>query len=65
LLGETYAGYFPAGDDERLAALMRRFGAEPEFRAALHRQCEVLRDRFTPEREAQALRAMAAGLLRT
>jgi len=64
LLGPSYEGYFPVGDDERLAALMRRFAAEPAFRARLRAQLDTLRERFTPEREAAAVRALIAGVVR-
>ncbi len=60
LLGPAYEGYFPVGDDERLAALMRRFASDCAFRARLREQLDTLRERFTPEREAAAVRALVA-----
>jgi len=61
LLGPAYEGYFPVGDDERLAALMRRFASDAAFRTRLRGQLDALRDRFTPEREAAAVRALVTG----
>ena len=58
LLGTAYEGYFPVGDDERLAALMRRFASDPAFRVRLREHLDTLRERFTPEREAAAVRAL-------
>jgi putative glycosyltransferase (TIGR04348 family) len=58
LLGPDYEGYFPVGDDERLASMMRRFAADAAFRDRLRQPLLVLRERFSPEREAAALRAL-------
>lgn len=58
LLGPQYEGYFPVGDDERLASMMRRFASDPAFGARLRASLDALRERFTPEREAAALRAL-------
>jgi putative glycosyltransferase (TIGR04348 family) len=64
LLGPAYEGYFPAGDDERLAALMRRFASDRALRARLRGQLDALRERFTPEREAAAVRALVEDAVR-
>jgi putative glycosyltransferase (TIGR04348 family) len=61
LLGQDYEGYFPVGDDERLAALMRRFAADEDFRNGLRRHLLPLREHFAPEREAAAVRALVEG----
>jgi len=58
LLGPDYQGYFPVGDDEQLAALMRRFASDQAFGAQLRGQLDTLRERFAPEREAAAVRAL-------
>jgi len=58
LLGPDYEGYFRVGDDERLAAMMRRFASDHAFGARLRGQLDALRDRFAPEREAAAVRAL-------
>lgn len=64
LLGPRYEGYFPVGDDARLASMMRRFAADPAFGARLRAHLDTLRGRFTPAREAAALRALVAEGLR-
>jgi len=58
LLGSDYQGYFPVGDDEQLAALMRRFASDRAFGVRLRGQLDALRGRFAPEREAAAVRAL-------
>ncbi len=63
LLGEGYAGYFPPGDAQALAAVMRRFAQEPAFASALGAQCAALAPRFAPEREAAAVQALAQDLI--
>ena len=65
LLGRDYPGYFEAGDDAGLAALMRRFAAEPDFAAALRRHVLGLEPRFAPEAERAAVRALLADLVGT
>lgn len=60
MLGEDYLGYFPAGDDRALAALMRRAEADSAFMNDLRRQCEARRSLFEPEREAAAVAALLA-----
>ena len=63
LLGDGYNGYFPPGDDAALAALMRRFRAEPAFAARLAMQCAAREALFAPEAESAAVRALLADLL--
>ncbi len=63
LLGTDYAGTFAAGDDAALARLIERFADEPAFAAQLRAQCAARADRFSPEAEAAALRAIVAELL--
>ena len=65
LLGDDYGGYFPPGDDAALAALLRRFRAEPAFAARLAAQCAAREALFAPEAEAAAVRALLADLLGT
>jgi putative glycosyltransferase (TIGR04348 family) len=60
LLGEDYAGYFPAQDTEALAALLWRVETEPRFLARLAAQCRARRPLFTPEREKAAWRRLLA-----
>ncbi len=63
LLGAGYAGCFAVGDDAALAHLIERFADEPGFAAHLRAQCAARADRFAPEAEAAALRAIVAELL--
>jgi putative glycosyltransferase (TIGR04348 family) len=63
MLGRKYEGYFPAGDDAALAALMRRFAADAEFRERLTQQCALRAPLFAPEREEHQVRQLLADLL--
>jgi len=58
LLGEDYAGYFPAKDTEALASLLQRAETEPAFLARLDAQCRAKRPLFKPEREREAWRSL-------
>ncbi len=51
MLGEQYEGYFPAGDDAALAALLRRCATAPDFLARLEQQCRERAHLFAPETE--------------
>ncbi len=62
LLGDDYAGYFPAQNTETLAALLRRAETEPRFLARLAAQCRAKRPLFTPKREKDAWRRLLADL---
>ena len=63
LLGAGYGGYFPLGDAAALAALMRRFLAEPAFAAGLAAQCAAREPGFRPAAERRAVRRLVADLL--
>ena len=63
LLGDDHDGLFPPGDDAALAALVRRFFAEPAFAARLVAQGAALAPRFVPEAERAAVRALVGRLL--
>ena len=63
LLGRDYAGCFEAGDAQALAALMRRFTADPAFAAQLRAQCALREPRFAPAAERAAVRALLADML--
>jgi putative glycosyltransferase (TIGR04348 family) len=58
MLGEDYAGYFPPGDEQALAGLIRRAETDPEFLALLGRQCAARAPLFDPAREAASIRAL-------
>lgn len=63
LLGEDYEGFFAAGDDAALAALMQRFVSEPAFAARLAAQCALRESAFTPRAERQSVRRLLRDLL--
>lgn len=64
MLGETYPGYFEAGDTRGLERLLRRAESEPPFLALLRARCRRLRSRVSPAREtecwARLVRELAA-----
>jgi len=64
MLGVDYAGYFEVGDAAGLAQALRRFQADPGFRATLERQCAARSGLFSPEEEARAVQGLAERLLR-
>ena len=51
MLGRDYAGYFPVGDAEALAALIARCRDDADFLAQLLRQCARRAPLFAPARE--------------
>ncbi len=63
LLGADYDGYFGVGDAEALAALIRRFAAEPAFAERLAAQCALREPLFTPQRERADVRRLLHDLL--
>jgi glycosyltransferase involved in cell wall biosynthesis len=63
LLGAGYGGYFPAGDDAALAALLQRCRDQPDMLSALRAQCDSIAARFAPAAEAAGLHHLVAGLL--
>jgi len=56
LLGKDYPGYYPVGDTEALARLLRRSETDSRFYAGLRRCCSRLAFRFEPRREKEAWR---------
>lgn len=58
MLGEDYAGYFPPGDSQALAALLARAEGDPAFYAHLCAQCGRRSEHFEPAREAAAVQAL-------
>ena len=58
ILGPDYPGFFPPGDTEALADLLRRFETDREFRDTLQRRTDALADLVRPDRERAALAAM-------
>lgn len=51
MLGRDYEGYFPAGDDAALAALLERASRDDRFLALLRAQCAKRAPLFSPARE--------------
>ncbi len=62
LLGARYPGFFPTGDTEALARLLRRCATEPDFYGRLAAWCADLAPRFEPARERAAWRDLLAEL---
>jgi len=62
LLGSDYPGYFPVGDTQKLARLMRRFEREPIFVARLRQALRRRAPLFRPAREIAAWRRLLADL---
>lgn len=54
ILGESYPGYFEAGDTRGLAGLLMRAETDPEFLRRLRQHCESLKPLFDPAREEKA-----------
>ena len=63
LLGEDYRGYFPAGDDAALAALLQRCRDDPDMLSGLRAQTDPRAALFAPATEAATLRGIVARLL--
>ncbi|MEC5160458.1 MULTISPECIES: selenoneine biosynthesis selenosugar synthase SenB [unclassified Janthinobacterium] len=63
MLGDDYAGYFPAGDAAALAGLIERCAAEPAFHARLQAQCAARAPLFAPAAERAALLQLVDNLL--
>jgi len=63
MLGEDYAGYFPAGDAATLARLVERSALDARFHARLVRQCAARAHLFAPEAERAAVLDLVDNLL--
>ena len=62
LLGADYPGYFPVGNTEALARLLKRLEGDPHFVARLDQALARRAPLFRPEREIAAWRRLLAGL---
>ena len=60
MLGANYAGYFPVGDAQALAALLRRCKNEPAFLDELATQCALRAPLFSPANESANLNKLVA-----
>ncbi len=63
MLGQDYAGYFPAGDAGALARLIERCAGDAAFDALLRRQCAARAPLFAPKAEQAALADLVDNLL--
>lgn len=55
MLGADYAGLFPVGDAQALAAMLRRLRTDIDFLTLLQRQSMLRAPTFAPEREQERL----------
>jgi len=62
LLGESYPGYYPFGDERALAALLARAEMEAGFLDALENAVKARRSLTDPAEERRAIAALVAGL---
>jgi hypothetical protein len=62
MLGGRYGGYFPVGDERRLARLLQRAESDPAFLRALARGVRARRPLIRRSRERAALRQLLAEL---
>ncbi len=62
ILGRSYPGLFPLGDERALAALLLRAERDRAFLEGLRRRCLALRKLLSPAREKEALRSLLAEL---
>lgn len=65
LLGADYPGYYPAGDETALAALLYRAETQAEFLQTLEAYCRRLMPLFAPQREAAAWARVIADISAT
>jgi putative glycosyltransferase (TIGR04348 family) len=60
MLGKDYPGYYPVGDEQKLAQLLTRAESDGDFYAGLASLCHARRVLMTPEREAASVRQLVA-----
>ena len=60
MLGESYPGYFPVGDEDALTELLWKCESEPAFLSALTGAVTTLAPAYTPEKERKDLAALLA-----
>jgi putative glycosyltransferase (TIGR04348 family) len=58
ILGRDYPGYFPAGDTDALAGLLRRAETDTKFLGRLRKACKRLQPLVRPAREREAWRML-------
>jgi glycosyltransferase involved in cell wall biosynthesis len=64
LLGDDYLGYYPAGDELELAALLYHAETMPDFYSALKKQIDTRKDLVSPDREMQSIQGLMMQLLK-
>ena len=64
MLGEDYPGYYPVGDEEALARLLRRAETDGAFYEKLEIRCEARRHLVLPGREKEALGGLVEEVLK-
>lgn len=64
-LGKSFPGYFPVGNTQRLADLLRRSETDKKFYRRLKRYCEGLSHLIRPKRELDAWRGLLREISRT
>lgn len=62
MLGAGYAGYFPAGNEQALAQLLRRAESDAAFYRRLRQQCLARKPLVSPRREKHGLKMLLAEL---
>ncbi|MDO9219435.1 MAG: selenoneine biosynthesis selenosugar synthase SenB [Thiobacillus sp.] len=60
MLGETYPGYFPVGDEKHLATLLSQAESDPDFYTTLLSHIRQRRELMRPELEASRLKQLVA-----
>jgi putative glycosyltransferase (TIGR04348 family) len=58
MLGDDYRGYYPVGNERKLAQMISLAEHDPDFYAGLVSQCRKRRAMMKPEREASSLRQL-------
>lgn len=58
MLGKDYAGYYPCGNERRLAALLHKAETDRTYYALLKRQCAARRKMVSPRAERAALKRL-------
>jgi len=64
LLGDDYLGYYPVGDEAKLASLLSRAETMSDFYSALQQQIDTRRALVSPDRERQSIQELMIWLLK-
>lgn len=63
MLGKSYPGYFPVGDAQALARLLKQALEDANFRARLGNACQARAPLFTPAEEQRRLEVLVQDLI--